>query len=270
MSTELVERPPDGAINLFGPASPDAAIEIASHVATRFADIVKQQKLFQTIGGRQHVLIEGWQTVGSMVGCYAIDDGRGVRELPWPTQLVETFSDEPKPPLAGAYGRGLAFGFVAGFHARNRAGDVVGWGEGRCTRTEKGRADVDDYSLSSMAQTRGQSRTLAAPLKWIVKLAGYNTTPAEEISASDEPEALDDAQLRELMGALQQTWPGLDAYRFLEVLARRLGNSIPESVGTALRAWAWWASRDEASGSESAQNAGDAARDAETTGEGQS
>ena len=134
-----------------------------------------------------------------------------VEQLAWPA--VEPLGDEP--PVAGREPRnrdsaewgewkqtekvraawvlhgdllraravGRAYGFVARFHA-TKNGLGVGWGEGRCTRGETSKVAQEDYALSSMAQTRAQSRALGAPLKFVVKLAGYETTPAEEFDAT--------------------------------------------------------------------------------------
>jgi hypothetical protein len=46
----------------------------------------------------------------------------------------------------------------------------------------------DDYALRSMAQTRALSKCLRAPLGFIIQLAGFAATPAEEIPDSPEPE----------------------------------------------------------------------------------
>ena len=145
---------------------------------------------------------------------------------------------------------------LLGFRVAYKAvkdGREVGWGEGRCTRAEKNWATRDDYALSSMAQTRAQSKTLRQPLGFIVSLAGYATTPAEELGdggAADQsappPDAtpiLDDAAITEIAAQLQRVWPSLDGHGFVRKLADRFPDGIPEAVGVALRAWVWWAGR---------------------------
>ena len=87
---------------------------------------------------------------------------------------------EEQQTLIRARDRGLTFGFKASFRAV-KDGREVGWGEGRCTRSESNWATRDDYQLSSMAQTRAQSKALRQPLGFVVSLAGYATTPAEEV-----------------------------------------------------------------------------------------
>jgi len=68
---------------LFNGASPADVTVAATEAANQLADVIKQRRLYQHIGKRDHVLIEGWQTLGTLVGVFAVKDG-GVRELPWP------------------------------------------------------------------------------------------------------------------------------------------------------------------------------------------
>jgi hypothetical protein len=204
--TEL-ERTPA----LFPGATPEAIIGVAAEAAAQFSDVVKKQRMFKRIGENDHVQIEAWQTIGALTGVLA-DDGR-VTEIPWPTTIGEL---DDEPPLAGLEPRGdknrpewqawneadktrrawehhrdllraralgKAYGFKAAFRAA-KGGVPVGWGEGRCTRSEASKVNQEDYALASMAQTRAQSRALGAPLKFVVKLAGYETTPAEELDGT--------------------------------------------------------------------------------------
>jgi methylglyoxal synthase len=48
-------------------------------------------------------------------------------------------------------------------------------------RSEKTWARRDDYALQSMAQTRATSKALRLPLGFVMQIAGYDATPAEEI-----------------------------------------------------------------------------------------
>ena len=135
---------------------------------------------------------------------FAVQAG-GVHELPWPLIPNDGLPGPPDPgreprrnapdwpawkaaadranawegqqALIRARDRGLSFGFRVAYRAV-KDGREVGWGEGRCTRSEKNWASRDDYALSSMAQTRGQSRALVLPLGFVVSLAGYAPPPA--------------------------------------------------------------------------------------------
>jgi hypothetical protein len=65
------------------------------------------------------------------------------------------------------------------------AGQTVGAAEAMCTTNEGRWRKADPYAVRSMAQTRAVSKALRLPLGFIMQLAGYSPTPAEEID--DEP-----------------------------------------------------------------------------------
>lgn len=54
------------------------------------------------------------------------------------------------------------------------------------TRTYLGEEPVPIFQLSSMAQTRAQSKVLANLFRWLATLAGYKGTPAEEMPIDHE------------------------------------------------------------------------------------
>jgi hypothetical protein len=215
MTTTALDRvdaaPARAGVALFPGATAGEIIGVAADAAAQFSDVVKKQRMFKRIGDNDHILIEAWQTIGALTGVLA--DKGIVTELPWPA-LEPLADDEPPYPegreprdhttpawrawndadktrrgwelhrdLLHARAVGRAFGFTAAFRAA-KGGVDVGWGEGRCTRGEASKVNQEDYALSSMAQTRGQSRALGAPLKFVVKLAGYETTPAEELDGA--------------------------------------------------------------------------------------
>jgi hypothetical protein len=211
MSTDVVLSEPQPVVALFPGATAGEIIHVAADVAAQFSDVVRKQRMFKRIGDNDHIQIEAWQTIGALTGVLA-DEGI-VTELPWP-QLAPLEEEEPPFPegreprdrttpawrewsevdktrrawelhrdLLRSRAIGRAFGFKAEFRAAKQ-GAGMGWGEGRCTRGESSKVNQEDYALSSMAQTRGQSRALGAPLKFVVKLAGYETTPAEELDGA--------------------------------------------------------------------------------------
>jgi hypothetical protein len=59
-------------------------------------------------------------------------------------------------------------------------GDKIGSGFAICSNKEKGKQYFDEYAIVGMAQTRAISRAYRNAFGWIVKLAGYETTPVEE------------------------------------------------------------------------------------------
>jgi hypothetical protein len=124
------------------------------------------------IGRSKHVKVEGWTLLGSMLGVFPV--------CTWTRRIGDD---------------GAADGWEARVEARTLGGQLVGAAEAQCTRSENlwsyaptdrnGRQlDVrEDYALRSMAQTRATAKALRLPLGFIVVLAGYEATPAEEMAA---------------------------------------------------------------------------------------
>ena len=278
MTSTALERAPDASVALFPGATAGEIIAVASDVAAQFSDVVRKQRMFKRIGDSDHIQIEAWQTIGALTGVMA-PDGE-VEQLPWPP--LGPLSEEPPVPgreprnrdsgewrawkqadrirsawelhgdLLRARALGRAFGFIARFHAtKNGAG--VGWGEGRCTRGEASKVAQEDYALSSMAQTRAQSRALGAPLKFVVKLAGYETTPAEELdgaaagrgagpTAVDAPPALpwgpvaDDEHMNQAAGSVRAIAgeTSVEAEQFIVAMGQHF-DGVPEACVIMLR-----------------------------------
>lgn len=171
MTSQEVAIPEAAPVTLFGANDPRDVVEAASRHAVVLKDVLKERELYKIIGKKAHVLVEGWTLLGSMVGVYAI--------VEWTRRL-----EDPE-------------GWEARAVARTRSGDVVGAAEAQCTRAENmwsfepigknGRKleARDDYALRSMAQTRAVSKALRGPLGFIVHLAGYQVTPAEEMPVID-------------------------------------------------------------------------------------
>lgn len=131
-------------------------------------------------------------------------------------------------------------GWEARVEARTLAGQVVGAAEAECLRSEKQWKSRDDYALRSMAQTRAVSKALRGPLGFVVTLAGFEATPAEEMpqNASERVERVEGpkplsapkgwAQLTEMVSAYDQYVH--DTFFAFADSARRL--IFPQSVDT--------------------------------------
>ncbi len=155
-TTEIVPAPPPPA--LFKTDDPVEVIEKATAVADALKDVLRKQGLVSTISGRSFVKVEGWTLLGSMLGVNAVCTG------------TETLPEG---------------GYRATVEARMADGRVVGSADAACTRTEKTWKNRDDYALLSMAQTRATSKALRIPLGFVVTLAGFEATPADEIPGPD-------------------------------------------------------------------------------------
>lgn len=144
---------PEASPTLFGTDDPSEVIVRATAMAKPLADVVRKQKLTTNIQGREHVRVEGWTLLGSMLGVFPI--------LTWTRKLED--------------------GWEARVEARTRDGALVGAAEAQCLYSEKTWKSRDDYALRSMAQTRATSKALRQPLGFVMQLAGFDPTPAEEM-----------------------------------------------------------------------------------------
>lgn len=154
VGTDLVPVAPPGA--LFRTEDPLEIIQRATEVANALKAVLKEQGLTQNIQGKDHVRVEGWQFLGAMLGVTAI--------------CTET------EPVDG--------GYKATVEVRTADGRVIGRADALCTKHEKRGPwkSAEDYARLSMAQTRATSKAFKGPLGFVVSLAGYATTPAEEMA----------------------------------------------------------------------------------------
>lgn len=155
---ELVAVEHQPPATLFRTDDPVEIVEKATAVAKSLASVIKDRKLYNNIQGREHVRVEGWTLLGSMLGVFPV--------LAW--------------------SRPVEHGWEARVEARTKDGSIVGASEAECLRTEKTWATRDDYAIRSMAQTRATSKALRLPLGFVMTLAGYDPTPLEEMPRDDE------------------------------------------------------------------------------------
>lgn len=179
-STELeviedaeLEHAPTLQVGLFGSGDPAEFLEKASGIATVLADMVKKQGLVATIAGKQHPLVEAWTCLGSMLGVFPI--------------CVWT--------------REIDGGWEARVEARTLSGGLVGAAEAMCLTSENRWKKADAYAVRSMAQTRATSKALRQPLGFVMHLAGFATTPAEEM-----PQHVEQRQEGPLPIPVPRTW----------------------------------------------------------------
>ena len=133
------------------------------------------QKLSVKIGQSEHLRVEGWQTIGKGYG-YTCR-----------TSVEELIKDK----------EGKIAGVKASAFILDASGAIVGGADSFCFSDEE-KYDKDTGEISyphgkqtvaqwaGMAQTRAESRAFKEVLSWVVILAGYNPTPAEEMTGTLE------------------------------------------------------------------------------------
>ncbi len=179
VSAELVAY--EGSTELatvFGVDRGSDVIDAAVAMAKPLAAVIDDRKLFTQIRGKKHVRVEGWTLLGAMVGVHAA-------------------TDYVKPFMVGD----VPYGYEAKVEVR-RGDTLVASAIAICTRSEKTWKERDDYALLSMAQTRATSKALKQALSFVMELAGFDSTPAEEMpkeEATPEKEAPPPAKLQALI-----------------------------------------------------------------------
>lgn len=148
----------------------DDKITVATKVASSLKNVIKTQGLSVEITNKkgqtnEYVTAEGWEVLGTMLGC---------------TPYVEEVVEIPSAHKA-------KFCYKATVSIRQ--GDVV------LSRAfaiaERNERQKDRPSVYSMAQTRALGKAYRMALSWIIEMAGYEPTPAEEMPKYNEREALE-------------------------------------------------------------------------------
>jgi hypothetical protein len=153
-------------------------------------DMVRKQGLVKNLGGdRPHVMVDGWLCIGRLTGVSTT--------VVWERPL----RDDDGNVLRDTEGR--PHGWEAFIEVHDRAGRKVADAASQCARDEKNWKGRDDYALRSMAQTRATGKALRAALGFIAVMAGFESTPAEEMpnvepAARARPKKISDAQRKRL------------------------------------------------------------------------
>ena len=147
---------------------PNVVLEEARVAAKALTTVIESKKKKVVFNGETYLENEDWLTVARFYGVTS-----RIRS----TNFIE-------------------YGDVRGFEATAEAfllgpngGEVISSSEAMCLNDEPNWAKKPLFQLRSMAQTRASSRVLRQVFGWVVVLAGYKATPAEEMDgqASAQP-----------------------------------------------------------------------------------
>jgi len=197
---EVLARPEGMAIE----RPPDQILEEARKAAGSLKDVLDKKKDKVMLNGQQYLEFEDWQTLGHFYGVTAGEDG------------------DPEPVIIGE---------VKGFKASSfayRHGKVISRATQYCMSDERNWQNKPLFQLSSMAQTRANAKVLRNVLAWVVVLAGYKPTPAEELDSvakrqpnqpaqtAAPPGVISDAQQRRFWAIAKQAgWQESEVKDFL-------------------------------------------------------
>ena len=159
-----VEPSQQTQIALFGTTDSKGIIAKAQAIADVLVPIVEKRKLYKEINGRKHVYVEGWTNMLAMIGVFP--------------HVISTTKLDREDEIA----------YHAKVELRTLNGQTVGIGEAICSSRERNWSSRDEYAVLSMAQTRATGKASRLSFSWLLGLAGYDGTPAEEIPNEGFPQ----------------------------------------------------------------------------------
>ncbi len=161
-------------------STPDMLVKTATAAATSLAAVIDRQKLFSVIQGKRFVRCEGWTTLAAMMGV-----------------MPHEVSVEDKDGT-----------FTATVELRKIAdGTCIGRASAECGMDEATWAKRSRNARRSMALTRATGKACRLSFSWVMALAGYEVTPAEEVAAGYQGHDDDEPRREERYEPLQPVQP---------------------------------------------------------------
>lgn len=158
----VVPQPGQALVAAETGSGPTDMLEKATHIATALTRMVEAQKLYTLIQGKKYPQVEAWMTIGRMDNVVAREAGNPERH--------EDGSYEAVVELV-----------------RLSDGMVIGRGSALCgTKGDRPWDTRAEPARRSMAVTRATSRAFRQQYSWIMALAGYEPTPADEMPHNDD------------------------------------------------------------------------------------
>jgi hypothetical protein len=147
--------------------APHLVLSEATRAAKALSKVIEGKQKKIVFNGKTYLQFEDWQTLGRFYGVTACARA---------TRYVEYGEGEEK---------------VRGFEATADAllvgtNQVISSAEAMCLDDEPNWGRKPLFQLKSMAQTRACAKALRNVLAWVVVLAGYAPTPAEEMDGNGE------------------------------------------------------------------------------------
>ncbi len=141
-------------------------------LSNELSKLIKEKGLSSNIQGKQFVNVEGWQFAGASLGLMPI--------------ITETTDLTRRGTEPGQ----VEIKYMAKCEVRNiTTGQLVATGIALCSNFERTKKGFDEYAILSMAQTRAIGKAYRNLLAWLMKAAGFEATPAEEMdfAVAEEP-----------------------------------------------------------------------------------
>jgi HD-GYP domain-containing protein (c-di-GMP phosphodiesterase class II) len=143
------------------PRAPEIVLQEAAKAAQALREVIERKPSKVVINGKTFLQFEDWQTLGRFYG---------VTAAARTTSYIE---------------QGRVRGYECHAEALRADGQVISAAQAMCMDDESKWSDKPLFQLRSMAQTRAQAKALRNVLAWVVVMAGYAPTPAEEMDGSN-------------------------------------------------------------------------------------
>jgi hypothetical protein len=151
----VTTKAPRSAVSNLALGNADDSLKLAKELQ-RF---VKENKLTSNIQGKEFPNVEAWQFAGGLLGLSSLLESTEERSTETEIKWHAT---------------------VKVIHLAT--GNIVGRGFATCSNKEGTKKFFADYAICSMAQTRAVGKAYRLALGWLMKAAGFEATPAEEMS----------------------------------------------------------------------------------------
>ena len=168
----VVDQPetlPDYAI--LNPEIPmSAKVDVATNVANTLAPLVRSQGLVvkglnSSNKNAEYVTVEGWEVLGTFLGIVPV------------TTIIKEVKNS-KGRTVGYVARATLYQNPIIENDEIVGGTVIARAE---AQADKSGFQKDLFAIASMAQTRALGKAYRMGLSWIMKMAGFEGTPAEEM-----------------------------------------------------------------------------------------
>lgn len=133
--------------------------------------------LYVEIVGKNYVMVEGWQFAGGLLGLL--------------------------PRIAKVKCLGDNKWFAHAEIINQKTKEVISSGFAICSKEENKKKSFDEYAILSMAQTRAIGKAYRNLIGWVIKLAGYESIPAEEVTPIKESNAEKFEKAKKMIGQIK-------------------------------------------------------------------
>ena len=165
--TTAAAPPAPVSLGILQGTSPAALMSGASEMAGELARMIEAQRLWDPINGKKYVKVEGWTTLGVMMGVVA-------------REVTTTEND-------GIYTAVVELVRMLDGACISRASAECGAPDELDRYGKPVWSNRPRYARRSMAQTRATGKACRLAFSWVMSLAGYEVTPAEEMTHVHDP-----------------------------------------------------------------------------------